>query len=87
MSKLLEAQEILKAFGLPVSQQNEMSALTLLALCQIKESGKWKDAKRISLGVSKGIMEFVNKEYKKKKPYAPNTRETGVFYSQEVQLT
>lgn len=76
MSKLLEAQEILKAFGLPSAQQNEMSALTLLALCQIKEKDKWKDAKRISLGVSKGIMEFVNKEYKKKKPYAPNTRET-----------
>lgn len=76
MNKLLEAQEILKAFGLPAAQQNEMSALTLLALCQIKETDKWKGAKRISLGVTKGIMEFVNKEYKKKKSYAPNTRET-----------
>ncbi|MFZ4591579.1 MAG: BsuBI/PstI family type II restriction endonuclease [Ignavibacteria bacterium] len=76
MSKLLEAQEILKAFGLPAAQYNEMSALTLLALCQIKETDKWKDAKSINLGVSKGIMLFVNKEYKKKKPYAPNTRET-----------
>ncbi len=38
MSKIDEAQEILKALGLPVAQQNEMSALTLLALCDIKEN-------------------------------------------------
>ena len=39
MSKISEAQEILKALGLPVAQQNEMSALTFLALCRIKEGG------------------------------------------------
>lgn len=37
MSKIAEAQEILKALGLPSAQQNDMSALTLLALCSIKE--------------------------------------------------
>lgn len=74
MSKLSEAKEILKEFGLPAPQQNDMSALTLLALCNIKPKDKWQDSERISLGVSKGIMAFVNKIYKK--DYAPNTRET-----------
>ncbi|MCL2245824.1 MAG: restriction endonuclease [Lentimicrobiaceae bacterium] len=74
MSKIEEAQEILKALGLPSAQQNEMSALTLLALCNIKESENWAKASRQSLGVTKGIMSFVAENYEK--PYAPNTRET-----------
>ncbi|WP_419869899.1 BsuBI/PstI family type II restriction endonuclease [Chryseobacterium sp. CT-SW4] len=74
MSKIKEAQEILKALGLPSPQYNEMSALTFLAICNIKENDNWADAKRISLGVTKGIMNFVNENYGK--AYAPNTRET-----------
>jgi hypothetical protein len=74
MSKIEEAQEILKALGMPIAQQNEMSALTLLALCNIKESDNWSEASRQSLGVSKGIMNFVAENYGKS--YAPNTRET-----------
>jgi len=74
MSKIEEAQEILKNLGLPKAQQNEMSALTLLALCDIKENDNWENAKKISLGVSKGIMQFIADNYNKY--YAPNTRET-----------
>ncbi|MDR2140020.1 MAG: restriction endonuclease [Tannerella sp.] len=74
MSKTEEAQEILKALGLPTAQQNEMSALTLLALCGIKETDSWADANRQSLGVTKGIMNFVADVYNRN--YAPNTRET-----------
>ncbi|MDR0415431.1 MAG: restriction endonuclease [Prevotellaceae bacterium] len=74
MSKIEDAQEILKALGLPTAQQNEMSALTLLALCGIKETDNWADASRQSLGVTKGIMTFVADTYNKN--YAPNTRET-----------
>ena len=74
MSKVEEAQEILRALGLPKEQNNEMSALTLLALCGIKEGDKWSKAQQFSLGVSKGIMKFVSDNYAKK--YAPNTRET-----------
>ncbi|MFN6378949.1 MAG: BsuBI/PstI family type II restriction endonuclease [Flavobacteriales bacterium] len=74
MSKLEEAQYILKALGLPPAQFNEMAALTFLALCQIKEGDKWSKATRKSLGVTKGIMTFVNESYGKS--YAPNTRET-----------
>jgi hypothetical protein len=74
MSKLIEAQQLLKDLGLPIAQQNEMSALTLLALCNVKERDSWKKASRESLGVSKGIMTFVNDAYGR--TYAPNTRET-----------
>lgn len=74
MSKLTEAQEILKALGLPEAQQNEMSGLTLLALCNIKENDDWSNATKQSLGVTKGIMTFVSSNYNK--TYAANTRET-----------
>lgn len=74
MSKVKEAQEILKALGLPPAQYNEMAALTFLAICNIKEGDKWSKATSQSLGISKGIMIFVNDNYGKS--YAPNTRET-----------
>lgn len=74
MQKIKQAQKILKILGLPKSQQNEMSALTLLALGGIKPKDKWKNASRNSLTVTKGIMDFTKDNYKKE--YAPNTRET-----------
>jgi len=74
MSKLTESQEILKTLGLPPAQYNEMAALTFLAICNIKENDSWANATRHSLGVTKGIMIFVNDNYNK--TYAPNTRET-----------
>lgn len=76
MSKIAEAQVILKALGLPSAQQNDMSALTLLALCSIKEDTPWADATRTSQHITKEIMAFVNENYKADAPYAPNTRET-----------
>lgn len=76
MSKITEAQEILKALRLPAAQQNEMSALVLLALCSIKEDTPWAKAKRASQRITKEIMAFVNDNYKAESPYAPNTRET-----------
>lgn len=76
MSKIAEAQEILKALGLPSAQQNDMSALTLLALCSIKKDTPWADATRTSQHITKEIMAFVNENYKSDAPYAPNTRET-----------
>lgn len=74
MTKIEEAKVILEALGLPKSQQNEISALTLLALCNIKKRTKWGNASQNNLGISKGIMTFINENYGKK--YAPNTRET-----------
>jgi hypothetical protein len=74
MSKIEEAQEILKSLGLPTAQQNEMSALTLLALCNIKETDSWVNASRQSLGVTKGVMTFVADNYNK-----PCAQHTGNF--------
>jgi type II restriction enzyme len=74
MSKIDDAKEILKELGLPKKQQNDISALTLLALSNIKENDNWKNSNKTSLKLTKGIMAFVNNEYNK--DYAPNTRET-----------
>lgn len=74
MNKIDDAKEILKELGLPVAQQNEISACTLLALCGIKPFDKWSNATRKSERISKGIMVFCKDVYKKE--YAPNTRET-----------
>src|SRR5690554_2009328 len=74
MSKIEEAQIILKDLGQPKAQQNEMAAITLLALCNIKKDDQWENAQKISLGVSNGIMKFGAQHYDRN--YAPNTRET-----------
>ncbi|HAY34360.1 MAG TPA: BsuBI/PstI family type II restriction endonuclease [Ignavibacteria bacterium] len=74
MKKIDEAKEILKAFGLPISQQNDISAFTLLALCNLRPTDNWIKASKTSLKITKGIMKFVKAVYKKN--YAPNTRET-----------
>lgn len=74
MTKVEEAQEVLKALGMPPAQQNEMSALTLLALCGLRARDPWNRASRRRATVTKGIMEFVGGEHGR--VYAPNTRET-----------
>lgn len=64
----------MKAFGLPLAQQNEISGYTLLALCGIEEEIPWRKASRHSVTVTKGIMNWVAAHHGK--TYAPNTRET-----------
>lgn len=64
----------MQELGLPNAQQNEISAYTLLALCNVKKKDKWSKSFKQSHGVSKGIMSFISDNYKKE--YAPNTRET-----------
>lgn len=72
--RIEEAKVILREIGLPPAQQNEISALTLLALCGIKPNDSWAVSYRHSLTVSKGVMDFAATQYRKR--YAPNTRET-----------
>jgi type II restriction enzyme len=74
MSKIEDAQEILKALGLPPAQQNEISALTLLALCGLRPNDPWGKARRKGLTITKDIMAFIAAKYGRN--YAPNTRET-----------
>jgi len=71
--RIAEAMEILKELGLPKAQQNERSALTLLAITNIKLAKTWKDAEAPLLGITP-IMHFSRDYYGKE--YAPNTRET-----------
>ena len=73
-AKIAQAQAILKALGLPRSQQNQISALTLLALCGLGINDAWFHALRDRRSVTKGIMDFIREKYRV--AYAPNTRET-----------
>ncbi len=74
MKKVREAKEILKELGLPKQQQNDLAAFTLLALCGLKPRDNWSKTTRLSLKLSKGIIDFLKVFYSKE--YAPNTRES-----------
>jgi len=74
LKKIQQAQKLLHDLGMPKTQQNDISAFTFLALCNMKKSSKWSDASRQSMTVTKGIMSFIKNNYGK--DYAPNTRET-----------
>ena len=67
------ALSILKDLGLPREQQNERSALCLLALLGLRPSDKWSSGKSPLIGITP-MMEFAREHYGKE--YAPNTRET-----------
>lgn len=73
MPKIDEALQIISALGFPRAQQNERSALTLLALVQLKEGGRWRNVDDPLLGV-RAILDFCRSDYKK--PYAENSRES-----------
>ncbi len=73
MSRTEEAVKILAALGLPRSQQNERSALTLLALAKLGPRASWAKVERPLLRTV-DIMEFMRVEYGK--DYKPNSRET-----------
>jgi len=64
VSKLDDAREILSALGLPKAQQNERSALTLLALANILPHGSWKRTDRPMLRIW-DIMAFMREKYGK----------------------
>ena len=71
--KIDEALNLLINFGLPRGQQNERSALTLLAILNLKPDGSWQELEQPLMGITP-IMEFCRAFYGKE--YAPNTRET-----------
>ncbi len=59
--------------GLPQAQQNERSALSLLALIQLRNRGSWQALSEPLLGI-RAILDFCRKDFGK--PYAENTRES-----------
>lgn len=73
MGKLEEAKAGLKAIGMPVQQQNDRSAYTLLALLGLKEADDWSIATNKPMRIVE-IMDFMRNYYNK--DYKPNSRET-----------
>jgi len=73
MGKIEQAQEVLEALGLPSAQQNEVSALTLLALSNLSEKAQWRDASSQRLRVH-DILVKIKQDYGRE--YAENSRET-----------
>ncbi|MGK4233801.1 hypothetical protein ACK2MR_22115 [Providencia hangzhouensis] len=67
------AQQIIVSLGLPRAQQNERSALCLLALLNLTPGKTWSDAQAPLMGITP-IMDWARQHYGKE--YAPNTRET-----------
>ena len=68
-----DAHQILISLGLPRAQQNERSALCLLALLDLTPGKSWKQAQNPLIGITP-IMDWAREYYQK--DYAPNTRET-----------
>ena len=67
------ALQILISLGLPRAQQNERSALCLLALLNLSPERIWADAENPMIGITP-VMDWIKENYGK--DYAPNTRET-----------
>lgn len=73
MSKIDDAKKILSELGLPLKQQNDRSAGTLLALLAMKKRTSWQNANNPIIGIHT-IIEFLNTNYNFS--YAENTRES-----------
>lgn len=70
---IAEALQVLNALGLPRAQQNERSALSLLALLNLTPNKQWKQSESPMIGITP-IMDWMSQHYGKN--YKPNTRET-----------
>jgi hypothetical protein len=70
---LTQAGRALVELGLPRAQQNERSALCLLALLDLRPGRSWPQAASPLIGITP-IMDWAREHYGK--AYAPNTRET-----------
>lgn len=70
---LKAAQQIIASLGMPRAQQNERSALCLLALLNLSPGKPWAKAEAPLIGITP-IMDWAREHYAK--DYAPNTRET-----------
>jgi adenine-specific DNA-methyltransferase len=76
--QIANALTIIKALGIPKGQHNERSALTLLALLDLKPSDKWSAATSPMMGI-RPMMDWFADYYGKK--YAENTRESVRRYT------
>lgn len=72
-SRIEEALGILKALGVPRAQQNDRSALCLLALVDLRSATPWSQADDRMIGITQ-MMDWMRDHYGVN--YKPNTRET-----------
>ena len=72
-NKIADAIQVLGELGMPRAQQNDRSALCLLALLDLTPEKSWTAAKNPLVGITP-MMQFARDHYGKQ--YAPNTRET-----------
>ncbi len=72
-AKIGESLDILRTIGVPREQQNQRSALTLLALVNVKPTDEWSLASAPLRTITE-MMEYFSNHYGT--TYAPNTRET-----------
>jgi hypothetical protein len=70
---LADALRILIDLGMPRAQQNDRSAVSLLALLDLRPGSAWGRAESPLIGITP-IMGWARTHYEK--DYAPNTRET-----------
>ena len=68
-----EALDVLRDLGVGRDQQNERSAMVLLALLQLKDGDTWDDAVNPMMG-TRAIMDWIRDQFGV--DYKPNTRET-----------
>lgn len=71
--RIEEAITILAQLGFPAAQQNERSALTLLALVKLRSEDDWSEANHPLVGITQ-MMKYFADAYGKN--YMPNTRES-----------
>lgn len=64
---------LLGALGMPPTQRNERTALTMLGLLDLGPEAPWSSARAVPRGITE-LMGFFQRVYGKQ--YAPNTRET-----------
>jgi len=72
VTKIEQAQRVLREIGMPARQQNEVSALTLLALANLQTKTPWREAERRLMRIH-DVLQFCAEAYRKE--YAENTRE------------
>ena len=73
MSKIDDALTILTLMGIPKAQQNDRSALTFLAVLDVRKRTSWKNASERPI-IIHDIMGFIKENYGV--TYAENSRET-----------
>ena len=72
-NNIADALQVLGQLGMPRAQQNDRSALCLLALLNLTKRKSWANAENPLVGITP-MMEFARNHYGKL--YAPNSRET-----------